>query len=176
MKTSICTGFDGNIPFAQAIHMIREAGFEAVSLGARPEHSGYATREGRIAIQKLVEKSDLTIDSVHAPFPEGDRLFSLNENERLESIRQCKVAIDTALELNGKIIVIHLIQPYGIPHGEERDRMIVKGKDSIRALEAYAADKGVKVALENGQYLDYDQVLESCLSEFSSDTVGFCYD
>ena len=176
MKTSICTGFDCNIPFAQVIHMIKEAGFEAVSLGARPEHSGYATEKGRIAIRKLIEKNGLTIDSVHAPFPEGDRLFSLNEAERLESIRQCKVAIDTAMELDGKIIVVHLIQPYNIPHGEERDRMIVKGKESIKTLEAYAFVKRIKVALENGQKLDYDQVLESCLNESKSDTVGFCYD
>jgi len=59
----------------------------------------------------------MTIDSVHAPFPEGDRLFSLNETERLESIRQCQIAMDTAAELDGRILVIHLIQPYGIPAG-----------------------------------------------------------
>lgn len=176
LKTSICTGFANSIPFAQVINMIKEAGFEAVSLGARPEHSGYATADGRNAIRNLIEKNGLTIDSVHAPFPEGDRLFSLNENERLESIRQCKVAIDAAMELDGKIIVVHLIQPYNIPHGEERDRMIGKGKGSIKAIAHYAAGKGIKVALENGQKLDYDQVLESCLSEFNSDTVGFCYD
>lgn len=176
MKSSICTSFDYNIPFAQVIPMIRQAGFETVSLGARSQHSGYATAEGRAVIRKLIEKNGLTIDSVHAPFPEGDQLFSLDEAKRLESIRQCKIAIDTALDMNGRIVVIHLIQPYGIPHGDARNRMIVQGMDSLKALAAYAADKEVKVALENGQKQDYDQVLESCLSEFSSDPIGFCYD
>ena len=94
------------------------------------------------------------IDSVHAPFPEGDQLFSLDEAKRLESIRQCKTDIDTAREMNGRIVVIHLIQPYDIPHGTARSEMIVKGMNSIKALATYAADKEVKVALENGQKRD----------------------
>jgi len=77
VKTAICTGFDCAIPFEQAIAMIREAGFRTVALGARPEHSGYATAAGRAAIRRLT--AGMTIDSVHAPFPEGDRLFSLDE-------------------------------------------------------------------------------------------------
>jgi len=175
IKSSICTSFDYKLPFAQAIPMIRQAGFEAVSLGARPQHSGYATAKGRAVIRKLIEENGLTIDSVHAPFPEGDQLFALDEAKRLESIRQCKTAIDTALDMNGRIVVLHLI-PYGISHGDARNRMIVQGMNSLKALAAYAADKEVKLALENGQRPDYDQVLESCLSEFSGDPIGFCYD
>ena len=96
MRPAICTSFDYTIPFAQAIRMIREAGFDVVSLGARPQHSGYATAAGRDAIRKLIEENAMTIDSVHAPFPEGDRLFSLDEAERLESLRQCQIALDAA--------------------------------------------------------------------------------
>jgi len=176
MKPSICTSFDYNIPFARVLPMIREAGVEVISLGARPQHSGYATVEGRAGIKKLMVANGLTMDSVHAPFPEGDRLFSLDETERLESIRQCKIAMDTAADMDGRIVVIHLIQPYGIPHGDTRNRMIEQGLKSIRALSEYAVEKGVKVALENGQKLDYDEVLEHCLSEFSHDPIGFCYD
>ncbi|MDD5677949.1 MAG: sugar phosphate isomerase/epimerase [Kiritimatiellae bacterium] len=178
MKPSICTSFDYKIPFAQCITMIRQAGFEAISLGARPKHSGFDTAQGRIAIRKLVEQNGLTIDSMHAPFPEGDQLFSLDAAARLESIRQCKIAIDTArdiLDINGRIVALHLI-PYGIPQGDVRNRMIAQGMESLKTLEAYAAGKEVKLALENGQKLDYDQVLESCLSAFCGSTIGFCYD
>lgn len=176
MKPAICTGFDNEIPFAQVISLIREAGFEVVALGARPEHSGYATAVGRAVIRKLIEKNGMTIDSVHAPFPEGDQLFSLNETERLESIRQCQVAIDAAEELAGRIVVLHLIQPYDIPHDEVRNRMIEVGRRSVSVLAAYAGDRGVKLALENGQKRDYDQVLMSLLAEFNDAHVGFCYD
>jgi L-ribulose-5-phosphate 3-epimerase len=176
IKSAMITGFDYTIPFAQAIAMIRQAGFEVVSISAKPQHSGYDTAKGMAAIRKLIEKHGMTIDSVHAPFPEGDQLFSLDEAKRRESIVKCKMAIDAAHDLDGKIVVVHLLQPYDIPHDEARDRMIVHGLDSVKAIVAYAADNGVKVALENGQRRDYDEVLERFLSEFSSDHVGFCYD
>ncbi len=176
MKAAICTSFDDMLPFAQAIPMIREAGFEVVSIGARPEHSGYTTAAGRSAMRKLIEENSVTIDSVHAPFPEGDQLFSLDETERLESIRQCQIALDTAAELDGRIVVIHLIQPYGIPQGEVRNKMIEQGHRSVSVLAAYAASRGVKLALENGQRPAYDQVLASLMAEFNDEHVGFCYD
>lgn len=176
MKAAICTSIDYAIPFAHLIPMIRNAGFEVVSIGANPQHSGYTTAEGRAAIRELIEANGMTIDSVHAPFPEGDRLFSLDESERLESLRQCQIALDTAAELDGKIVVIHLIQPYGIPEGDVRDRMIEQGHRSVSVLAAYANSRGVKLALENGQKRAYDRVLAGLLAEFSDAHVGFCYD
>lgn len=176
MQTSICAGFDYNIPFDRVIPMIRQAGFEAVSLGARPQHSNFHTAEGRSQIKKLVVENGLALDySVHAPFPEGDQLFSLEEPKRLESVRQCQIGVDAAADLNGRNVVLHLI-PYGIPPGPTQSRMIEQGLKSVRALADYAVEKGIKLALENGQQPDYDQVLEFFLAEFSGGPVGFCYD
>ncbi len=176
MKPAICTSFDYEIPFDRTLTMVRDAGFEVVCIGANPQHSGYTTAAGRRAILKQLEEHSLTVDSVHAPFPEGDRLFSLNEGERVESVRQCQVALDTAVELDGRIVVIHLIQPYGIPQGEVRRGMIEQGRRSVSALAKQAADQGVRLALENGQERAYDEVVESLLVEFDSEHVGFCYD
>jgi len=177
MKPAICTSFDYTMPFTLVIPMIRHAGFEVVSIGARPQHSGYATAAGRAAIRKLIEENGMTIDgSMHAPCPEGDRLFSLDETERLESIRQCQITLDAAEELDGRIVVIHLIQPYGIPHGDTRNKMIEQGRRSVSVLATYASGRGVKLALENGWERNYDQVVESFLTEFNSAHIGFCYD
>jgi len=176
MKPAICTGFDYAVPFDRSIEVIRKAGFEIIALGARPEHSGYAMPAGRAAIRMLMRTHGMRIDSVHAPFPEGDRLFSLEENERLESVRQCRLAMDTAAELDGRTVVIHLIQPYDIPHGEMRDRMIDQGRRSVGALAIYAEEHGVKLAMENGQKADYDQVVADFLAEFDAPHVGLCYD
>jgi sugar phosphate isomerase/epimerase len=176
MQAAICTSFDYALPFAQVVPMIRAAGFAVASIGARPAHSGYATAEGRAAIRKLFRDNGMTIESVHAPYPEGDRLFSLNEAERLESIRQCQLGIDAADDLDGRIVVIHLIQPYGIPEGDVRNKMIEQGRRSVSVLAAYAAGRGVKLALENGQELSYDRVAASFLAELNDEHVGFCYD
>jgi sugar phosphate isomerase/epimerase len=176
MQAAICTSFDYALPFAQVVPMIRAAGFAVASIGARPAHSGYATAEGRAAIRKLFRDNGMTIESVHAPYPEGDRLFSLNEAERLESIRQCQLGIDAADDLDGRIVVIHLIQPYGIPEGEVRRGMIEQGRRSVGVLAECAARRGVKLAMENGQKPDYDQVLADFLAEFDAAHVGLCYD
>lgn len=176
MKSAICTSFDSSIPFARSLTMIRQAGFEVISIGGRPERSGYATVAGRAAIRERMAMHGLAVDSVHAPFPEGDRLFSLDEAERLKSIRQCQTALDAAAELAGRMVVVHLIQPYDIPAGDARDRMVDHGRRSVATLADYAAKAGVKLALENGQRAFYDGVLASFLTEFDVPHVGFCYD
>ena len=176
MKSAIFTSFDHSLSLAQAVPMIREAGFEVIAIGASPTRPGYTTAAGRAEIRQLVAQHGLAIDSVHAPFPEGDRLFSLDEAERLESIRQCQLALDAAAELDGKIVVIHLLVPYDIPDGEARSQMIDHGHRSVEALADHAAARGVKLALENGQRLRYDQVLIGLLNEFDVPHVGLCYD
>ncbi|NCO38554.1 MAG: hypothetical protein COY42_31235 [Armatimonadetes bacterium CG_4_10_14_0_8_um_filter_66_14] len=175
MEAAMCTSFDHTIPFAQVVPLIRQAGFGVVSIGARPRHSDYDTAEGRAAIKQLTGENRLTVDSVHAPFPEGDRLFSLVESERLESVRQCKLAIEAAAYLEGRIVVVHLI-PDGIEDRGTEAEMIGRGRLSVGELAECAADRGVRLALENGQTPAYDRVLELLLTEFEGDPVGFCYD
>ncbi len=87
--------------------MIKEAGFKSVGLGAS-RLSGYDTREGRRKIKSLLSEKDLRIDSVHALFPEGDQLFSLDEQQRLESVRQCMTAVDASAYLHGGAVAAHL--------------------------------------------------------------------
>ncbi len=176
MNPAVFTSFDPSLPFDRALRLIREAGFEIVGLGGRLQHADYTTPAGRAGIGKLLREQGLAIDSVHAPFPEGDRLFSLEEDERRESVRQVEAALVTAAELDGRIVVIHLIQPYGIPEDEVRNRMIEQGRRSVGVLAGTASRLGVVLALENGQKREYDRVLEEFLSEFDGPAVGFCYD
>lgn len=174
-KPSMNSWFDRTIPFPEVIAMIRDVGFETVSI-AYPEYCHFDTPQGLKAIEQLLQKHDLMADWIHAPFPQGDQLFSLDESIRQKSIRQCKNALDAANALGVRAIAVHLIQPYGIPHGEERDQMIVQGMESIKVLEEYAAGKKVRIGLENGQKKDYDEVLMKCLDHFTSDTIGLTYD
>jgi sugar phosphate isomerase/epimerase len=176
LKPAIFTSFDHALPIAEVLPLIRQAGFQAVSFGAWAQGSDSTTPRGRSVLQKLLANNNLTIDSIHAPFPQGDQLFSVDEVARVESVRQCQMALDAAVELDGRIVVIHLIQPYGIPAGEVRRKMIEQGRRSVGVLAAHAGDRGVKLALENGQEREYDQVLESLLGEFDDPHVGLCYD
>ena len=173
MQPAICAAIDYAIPFAQIVPLIREAGFEVMSLGARPEHSEYHTPEGRGRIRQLAHDYGLGIDSVHAPFPEGDRLCSLEEAERLESVRQCRIAIDAAHDLEASIVVIHLNTGAGaaLPTGTVEQTL-----RSIEALATSALSRGTRLAVENSWGEPYAMVLERVLTEFGGDPIGFCYD
>jgi sugar phosphate isomerase/epimerase len=176
MEPAIFTSFDSSLSLAQAAALIRDAGFRRIAIGAGGGQPGYLTAEGRAEIRRLVAQHNLGIDSVHAPFPDGDRLFAIDEAERLDSVRLCKTALEAAAELDGRVVVIHLIQPYGIPAGPVRDRMVNQGRRSVATLADHAAQCQVKLALENGQRDAYDQVLVDLLTEFDVPHVGLCYD
>lgn len=173
MKPAICTGFDYNIPFALQVPMIRDAGFEVVSIGARPEHSGYPTAQGRGRIKELTLDKGLEIDSVHAPFPEGDRLCSLDEKQRVESVRQCQIGIDAAQDLDAGTIVIHLNAG---PDSTIEGQMMGQGIKSVRALSEHALEKGIRIAVENSWGQPYANMLDGILTQFSDEPIGFCYD
>jgi len=173
MQPAICTGFDYTIPFALQIDMIRDAGFEVVSMGARPQHSGYHTAEGRGRIKELTLDKGLDIDSVHAPFPEGDKLCSLDEAERVESVRQCRIAIDAAEYLDAGSVVIHLNTS---PDATVASRMLEQGIRSVETLSEYALEKGVGIAVENSWGQPYADMLDGIMTECSDEPIGFCYD
>jgi len=115
----------------------------------------------------------LRIDSVHAPFPEGDRLCSLDETERLESLRQCQMALEAAQDLAVGIVVVHLNSS---PDAAVLGQMMDQGIRSMEALSADALARGVRVAVENSWGEPYAMMLDRIMTEFDDGPVGFCYD
>lgn len=182
MKPSIMASFNADVPFPQSIALIREAGFRNIALGGNLEHSRYDIPAGRNEAKQLITAAGIEIDAVHAPFPEGDRLFDLDEEKRLDSVEKCNRAVDAAKFLDAGVVVMHLM-PYGLtrfdsPGRDIKSGMIARGMKSVDALAEYACSQGVRLALENGKNKEYDQVLELFLEEFKNkgETVGFCYD
>ncbi len=101
MEASIFTSFDHDLLFAQAVPLIYAAGFEVIAMG------------GREQIRKVAVSNQARVESVHAPFPEADQFFSLDEGNRVESFRQCKLAVDASAYLRAGAVAVHLI-PRGI--------------------------------------------------------------
>ncbi len=173
MRAAISTGFDYSIPFAQTVSLLKRAGFEVISLGSETKHSGYFTVEGRARIKRLTRENGLEIDSIHSPGP-GWRLSSLDEEERREAIRQCRITIDAACDLGVETVVTHMV---GSALGENHlDRMIDRAKVSVERLSSYALKQGVRIALENEEMQYAQKLLASILNEFTEDHIGLCYD
>ncbi len=99
MKTSIFTWFDHDLPFAQAVPLIHAAGFGVIALGDREEPLRFDTSAGREQSRKTAVSNQGRAESVHASFPEGDQLFSLDEGNRIEAVRKCKLAVDASAYL-----------------------------------------------------------------------------
>ena len=53
MRPAVCAAIDYAITFDRVLPMIRDAGFQVISLGARPAHSAYDTPEGRRGIRQF---------------------------------------------------------------------------------------------------------------------------
>lgn len=173
MQPAICAAIDYQIPLDRVLPLIREAGFEVISLGARPAHSAYDTPEGRRSVRQLMDTYGLSIDSVHAAFPEGDRLCSLDEGERLESVRQCQAAIEAAQDLEAGIVVVHLNAG---PEAGGLEGMAAQGIRSAEALAQFALTRGVQVAVENSWGEAYATVLDGVLTAVDCEAIGLCYD
>lgn len=189
MKPAIFSHFDQTTHFERAVRMIAEAGFESIGLSFSGM-SSYEVSGAGAGIKKILEANHISIDSVHAPFPEGDELFSIDEARRAESLMLCKQAIDISALLGGGAVALHLayIDQYMRRHGYElnagpapgsnnlKNRMIASGRKSIGELVEYAVKRGVNLGLENGQKTDYNILLEAFLKEFDSPAMGLCYD
>lgn len=176
MESALFSGFNQSIPFHRALSMIRNAGFSITALGGCLSHMDYTIKENLNIISTLLRNYDLRVDSVHAPFPEADYLFSLDKEEREKSIQHCKFACDAANAVESSIVVLHIVQPYDIKDRPTQKKMEEEGKKSIESLIRYAERRNVKLALENGQRPWYDEVLTAFLKEFNSPQIGFCYD
>lgn len=174
MEPAIFTSFDRGLTFAEAIDLIGGAGFRVVALDGYPAWSGYGTAAGRRRIAGRLARRDLRVEAVHAPFPEGDRLFATDEAVRAASVRWCRLALETAAEFGAAAVAVHLV-PYGVNDPDRESAMVAQGRRSIAELARYAASLGVALALENGQESAYDRVLEALLAEFG-DPVGLCFD
>jgi L-ribulose-5-phosphate 3-epimerase len=170
----IGTTFNYDIPFEEMIPMIKEASFNAITLGGgKVEHSGYHLSEGRERIKKICAKYDIIVDSIHAPFGKQRDISSLDDSIRLNAIDAVKNAIDACKAIGCKILIIHLNST--LPDDELEDRT-KKAKQSLAQLIPYAKDNKVNIAIENLDDADSVSLFEDILSIYKDENFGVCYD
>ena len=171
-KIGISTAFDYSIPLKRSLPLIKQAGFDIISIGGQQEHSGYLTSQGKENILNLVNENQLKIDSIHAPFRgEGD-ISSVNEIVRKEGIKLTQSTIDACFQLGADIIILHLSYDQ-VTQLERRKKNVL---ESMRILLPYAFEKKVKIAVENLTEKGSQIVLEAVLDEFDNDHLGLCFD
>ncbi len=174
MKLGISTTFNYDIPLETMLPMVKAAGFDAVSLGGKREHSNYHLPDGRRRILELVRQSGLILDSIHAPFKDDDGDLSAQDEEvRLRSVANIKNAIDAAHELTAPIVILHLNGRFSGPATPERMSQVER---SVREIFPYAQTKGINLACENLDTQAKQTIFETILTEFTQSHIGVCYD
>jgi sugar phosphate isomerase/epimerase len=65
-QTSVATSFQYDAPIERQLLLIAEAGFSHLSLGARPEHSGYLETARRKELKTRMADAGIALDTIHA--------------------------------------------------------------------------------------------------------------
>ncbi len=173
MELAIGTTFNYGIPFDAMLPMIKNAGFNVISVGARREHSRYHTISGRKAIGELSAKHRITVDSIHAPLRLDGDISSPVERLRLRGIEAVENALDACRDLGVGILILHLNKEL---NQEELEPRVESVRRSMRHISDYAEERGVHLAIENVPEDPRDRILEETLSTFPEKHIGVCYD
>lgn len=174
MKIGISTAFNYAIPLEAMLAMIKAAGFDAVSLGGKREHSNYHHAHGRRRLHKLLNQFGLILDSIHAPFKNDDGdLSALEEKVRKQAVKNIKNAIDAAHSLASPIVILHLNARFS---GQVTPKRLNQVRRSMEVVAPYAQTKNIELACENPDNQAKQTIFDAILAEFTQPHVGVCYD
>jgi len=166
-EISIATDYAADVgnpePYLQRIS---EAGF-AVIHWCHHWNTDFAYGESELVwIAKWLKEYGLRLNDLHASVGPEKNWGSPREHERLAGVELVKNRIDMAARLGGGAIVMHLAESAGGGDGLDLVRA------SLDAIEPYAKSRGVRIALENG---DFDRI-GKLLAEYDPGYLGLCYD
>ena len=160
MKYAINTDFGyNNIPLGERLDLIRDAGFSAV-------FCGWGKPGDVKAVQEEVEKHDLYLNSVHAPFTTIHHMW---DEDKADAELQTQLAcLKETAECGIPVMVCHAWI------GFEPEKPTEAGVENFRKLLQEAHKLGVKIALENTEGEGYLRMLFDHLKNEPS--LGFCLD
>jgi sugar phosphate isomerase/epimerase len=160
---SIATCFDYSVPIDVQLGMIKEAGFEFVSIGGNYEHSGILEGDRLKALKAQLSDKNLSVDTIHG--------YPMDEPDTLEINRE---VVKAAMELKAPVVVLHCSSFTFSPATIAFRRNDIRAK--LDLFEELSRDSGVKFAFENvlpGIATDF---MEEMLLEANPRYFGFCYD
>jgi sugar phosphate isomerase/epimerase len=170
------SSIDARISPPEWIYRLEEAGFQ----GWEIVDEGLQKVEGELKerVRELHETTDLLL-SLHTPLSDIN-IASVNERMWEESLRQVKESIENTYEFIDDICVVHpgFFSPLSVQLPE---LAVQKAIESLKALCEFAADRGLRIAVENltsanmlmGRYPDE---LVQLVRGANMDNLGVCLD
>jgi len=127
-------------------------------------------------IKKEIERFDISVKAIHMPMDDVD-ISSLEEYDRMRSVREIEKTIMTAVKLKADLVVVH-------PGGkcdciEDRKKRMAKCIDSLHEIVDFSSNWGINIALENtlpGRLGDNWSEINEVLDKIPSEYLGVCLD
>jgi sugar phosphate isomerase/epimerase len=177
MQIGISTLVDLDIPFAQLAQLIARAGFSHLSLSHDVSHAGYQHPAGRAALAQALADNGLKLNYIHAALDYSYDMASLDGQTRLITKEVYRLGIQACAELGGNAVVAHACGRHPVPDTDAAE-MTRLGLEVLRELCAYAADRGVRLCIENlpSRY-GFQTVTQRIMEEaYGWDDLWFCVD
>jgi sugar phosphate isomerase/epimerase len=124
-------------------------------------------------IAKWLYEYGLKVNDLHASAGVEKGWVSAMEYERLAGVELVKNRISMTARLSSDVIVMHV--PSEPEDAGERNVFWTQLLKSLDAIEPYARDHGVRIAIEN-LYPDNFGTIGKIFSKYSPDYIGLCYD
>jgi sugar phosphate isomerase/epimerase len=160
---SISTCFDVSIPIERQLPLIRQAGFDYVSLSTDYRHNGLLDRNKLSYLKDCLSDVGLSVDTIHGG--DMDKPGAIEVNGKLAR---------AAAELNAPVVVLHCSSFDFDPSELNHRRKDISEK--LTVYEKMARESGIRFALENvlpGMATDF---MEEILGEANPEYFGYCYD
>jgi len=167
---------DGTSNPVDWMYRLEDAGFqgwEIVGEGQQKVEGGFRER-----VKEIYETTNLAL-SLHAPLSDIN-IASVNEGIWEESIRQIKECIESTYEFVEHICVVHpgILSPLSVHTPEKAVQKAIEG---ITALCAFAAERGLRIAVENLPSINmmlgmYPDELIQIVRGVNMDNLGICLD
>jgi len=144
---SIATGTAGEVPRAEALARIAHAGFTSVELGGDADHlDGWPSDPA--GMRRDLASFGLTARSVHLP----TRAWNVGNPDaatRRDALEAARACFGQAAEVGAGVVICHpnaSTQPFT---AETFATNLARSREAVAAMAEYAADAGVRMALEN---------------------------
>lgn len=155
------------------LRRIAEAGFSHVHWGHH-WHTDFIYSDHEIdQIARWMQAFGLQLNDLHASAGVEKSWISAREYERLAGVELVKNRVEMAARLGADVIIMHV--PAEPPDGEERDLFWSQLWKSLDALEPFARQQGVRIAIEN-LFPDNFETIERVLARYGPNYLGLCYD
>lgn len=165
LHMGIFSWFGFVMPLEQRLKLIKDAGFNSVSIWWEDEEGDWPVKKEDIP--RLVKENGLEFENIHAPFSSCNGFWSGDKNLRDSIVKKHIGYIEECSKFHIPLMVMHVTEDFGLKETNSY------GIESIKEIVEAGEKNGVKVAIEN---TDDNFSIHYLLSNIKSPNLGLCFD